>query len=446
MEIYGKDLLAEANRIARRASAERPSKKHVRQAADRIGVLRDRAGVASDLALAVGSILIGAAVSYQVNLWTGGKATHGAGIWMTVALAAGGWRRGGRGCCHDQGAEVLRPDEDTRGSRLKSVRTVGGLAPKTKLPGMSEPRDTIRYVSDEMWRPLGVDTEEQVAAYDALHDDVPAWMWSAFWAWVKEGVTVIGHYGDGSGRFPMLDESLTEQMCQRLRINLPNLRTPSRDPGAGLRQLNGAMQALGKHGHPLQIADYLLSHEGHAAAAALNALLERSKSAWEVGIRHGKPGLVRRVPLGVQVSADAVMERAGRAGVRLAQAWGELYGLDPNASEAYRLAILAVEDAAVPVVSPTNTGASLGTVLKQIEDQGNWKLPMDREHANAPTGEVLVGMMRMLWHGQHDRHGGQPSAPGNVSLDEASVAVSLAVTLVNWFHSGSIRRESAKGK
>jgi hypothetical protein len=41
------------------------------------------------LALAVGSILVGAAVSYQVNLWTGGQAAEGVGIWMTVALAAG---------------------------------------------------------------------------------------------------------------------------------------------------------------------------------------------------------------------------------------------------------------------------------------------------------------------------------------------------------------------
>jgi hypothetical protein len=51
--------------------------------------------------------------------------------------------------------------------------------------------------------------------------------------------------------------------------------------------------------------------------------------------------------------------------------------------------------------------------------------------------------MRMLWHGQHDRHGGQPSAPGDVSVEEATVAVSLAVTLVNLFSSALIARAPA---
>lgn len=89
LDVYAKELSAEAKRVAKRAKAERPSKEHVRQAADRIGILRDRAGVASDLALAIGSIFVGAAVSYQVNLWTGGLATNGFGWWMALALAVG---------------------------------------------------------------------------------------------------------------------------------------------------------------------------------------------------------------------------------------------------------------------------------------------------------------------------------------------------------------------
>ena len=89
LDVYAKELSAEAKRVAKRAKAERPSKDHVRQAADRIGILRDRAGVASDFTLAFGSILIGAAVSFQVNLWTGGHAADGVGLWMAIALAVG---------------------------------------------------------------------------------------------------------------------------------------------------------------------------------------------------------------------------------------------------------------------------------------------------------------------------------------------------------------------
>lgn len=301
-------------------------------------------------------------------------------------------------------------------------------------------------MSEDPWRPLGIDTDEEVAEYDALHDGVTAWMAASFWAWVRDAVTVYRRYGayDGlindSSRAAMLDTDLAEAMCQKLRIPLPNLRSREVDSYTGQNQLRQAMESLIKHAAPLQIADYLLGHGGHARAADLEELLGRSKSAWEVGVRAGRPGLVRRVPLGVQVAADWVMARAGRAGVRLAKAWDELYGLVPNPSEAYRLAIVAVEDAAVPVVSPQNSSATLGTVLKQIEDQRDWRLLMDREHASAPSSGVLVGMMRTLWHGQHDRHGGQPTAPGNVSVKEAAIAVSLAVTLVQWFDAGLIQR------
>lgn len=293
---------------------------------------------------------------------------------------------------------------------------------------------------EEAWRPLGIDTEEEIAEYDALHDGVPKWMVSPFWAWVRNALTVRRRYRDGSGSVSMLDTDLAERLCQTLKIPLPDLRTLGVSEAFGQKQLTTAITTMQKHHAPLQVADYLLAHEGHASAEDLSAVLVRSKSAYQIGVRAGRPGLTRRVPLGVQVAADSVMARAGRAGARLAKAWEELYGLKPNASEAYRMAILAVEDAAVPVVSPNNSRATLGTVLRQLEDQGDWRLPMEREHASAPSSQVVIGMMRMLWHGQHDRHGGQPSAPGNVSIDEAQVAVSVAVTLVQWFATELIGR------
>ncbi|UOY03627.1 hypothetical protein [Blastococcus sp. PRF04-17] len=294
---------------------------------------------------------------------------------------------------------------------------------------------------EQTWRPLGVDTDEEIAEYDALHDGVPGWMANAMWAWVRQGITVRRSYRDGSGSVAMLDSALAERMCQTLRIPLPTLRAVEVSLDMGNRHLTAAMAALQEHPHPLQIVDYLLAHGGHAKAEELAEVLRHSRSAWEVGERAGRPGLTRRVPAGVQVAADSVMQRAGRAGTRLAKAWEALYGIESNPSAAYRLAILAVEDAGVAVVSPKNEKATLGTVLRDIEQQGDWRLPMAREHEGAPSREVLVGMMRLLWHGQHDRHGGQPSSPGDVSFEEASVAVSLAITLVQWFATGLLSRD-----
>jgi hypothetical protein len=295
-------------------------------------------------------------------------------------------------------------------------------------------------VTESTWRPLGVDTEDLIAEYDALHEGVPDWMASVFWDWIRATMTVRRTYRDGSGSFPMVREALVEEMCQRLRIGLPPIRMTERGESEGAAQFKIAIEALVKSRQPLVIADYLLAHAEKPDGTALDALLTRSKSAWTVGERAGHVALVRRVPEGVQVAADSVMERAGRAGVRLSKAWEELYGIEPNASAAYGLAIKAVEDAAIPVVSPMNSNATLGTVLRQMEDQADWTLPLDREHPRAPSLEVLIAMMRMLWHGQHDRHGGQPSAPGDVSVEEATIAVSLAVTLVNLFSSALVSR------
>lgn len=292
-------------------------------------------------------------------------------------------------------------------------------------------------MTDGEWRPLGVDTEDEVAEYDALHDGVPPWMRTAFWAWIQRALVVVRFtqprgYDQLRYKVAMVEEDLAEQMCQRLRIPLSNIRTGEVADYEGQEQFETVLGALGNHPHPLQIADYLLA-EGRGDAKALDGLLQRSKSAWRVGERSSRPGLVRRVAEGVQMSVDDVMARAGQAGVRLAKAWGELYGLNPDPSHAYNLAIKAVEDAAIPRVSPTSKSATLGTVIAQMEQQGNWKLPLDREHTKAPSGETLIAMMRMLWHGQYDRHGGQPLVAGDVSFEEAQVAVGLAVTLVSWF-------------
>lgn len=297
-------------------------------------------------------------------------------------------------------------------------------------------------VSEQVWRPLGVEDDDQIAEYDALHDGVPEWMAAPFWVWVRTSLTKSRRATWGAhDPVPHLNESVAEEMAQTLRVALPNLRYTGVDYSAGRQQLDNAVAFFNRNARPLQVADYLLAYGGQGVnPRTLEELLERSKSAWRVGERAGRTGLVRRVPEGVQAGADTVISRSGRAGFRLAKAWEELYGLNSNPSEAYRLAILAVEDTAVPVVSPTNASATLGTVLKQMEDQGDWSLPMTREHPKAPTREVVIAMMRALWHGQHDRHGGQPSAPGNVNEDEATVAVGIATTLVQWFDAGLVSR------
>jgi len=101
-------------------------------------------------------------------------------------------------------------------------------------------------------------------------------------------------------------------------------------------------------------------------------------------------------------------------------------------------AVLAVEAAAVPVVSSTNLRASLGTLFAQMRDQGDWSLGVVKQHDDYPVGNVLLGMIQMLLKGQ-GRHAGQPDWAPNTQA-EAEAAVMLAVPLVQWFSSGAIAR------
>ena len=286
--------------------------------------------------------------------------------------------------------------------------------------------------SETSWRPLGIDSDEEIAEYDALHDGVPEWMYSALWEWVRSEITIGKKDYATKGSVQRLDRRIVEPMLQTLQIRIPDVRN-------SFHPIHDVIITLQDTSKDLQVVDYILAHSDRAKADKLEEILTRCKSAWTVGARSGKRGLVRRIPLGVQVGVDSVIKRAGRAGKHLAKAWENLYGIQQNSSEAYRLAILAVEDAAIPRISPSNQKATLGTVLRDLENQGDWSLPMRREDERAPSKDVLIGMIRLLWHGQHYRHGGQ-AGQEPLSEQEAIVAIGLATTLVHWFDAGIVVR------
>lgn len=171
----------------------------------------------------------------------------------------------------------------------------------------------------------------------------------------------------------------------------------------------------------------------------LELVLRAGGSKWTVGLRDGLAGLELRVPEGVHEAARAAMAMPGNAGVLLSEAWHAAYGINPDPEKAYAKAIKAVEAAAIPVVSSTNAAATLGTVISQLRDQGNWKLGLTREHTTHTTQQVVLGMAQALWTGQNDWHAGQPGYTPSTPA-EAEAAVMLAVPLVQWFSSGAIAR------
>lgn len=295
----------------------------------------------------------------------------------------------------------------------------------------------IVCMADTAWYPLSVNDEESIAKYDALHEGITPWIKKRFWDWVESSLYEDVEDEDGSLadlRFAeYLDRELLNDLEMTLQIAMPDVPFDISDDL--VQSLVMSHMKIGSKG--LDIADYLLSHGGHGDPEVLKTLLEQGKSAWTVGERLGCHGLTRRVPEGVQIAADQIMEDSGNAGIRLAKAWEALYGLHSDPTKAYALAIKAVEDAAIPVVTPKDRVSTLGKVIKVIRDQKDWNLPLAREDNQAPSGEVLLGMMQVLWTGQHDRHGGNSDLPP-LTHQEAIVAVSLAVTLTHWFTSDSL--------
>ncbi|WP_078290927.1 hypothetical protein [Mycobacterium sp. D16R24] len=283
----------------------------------------------------------------------------------------------------------------------------------------------------EIWLPLGVDGNDEVAEYTALRDDVPDYLYRSLWTWIngKFGVTLRASGGGG------FNVGLARQCERVLKISIA-------DSGAYAASSFTAVKnaVSGSDTMTWRLVDYLVSinYSSVSGASSLNEMLLESGSSWKVGERAGKIGLVKRLPAGVQDGAESTFQR-GDAGRRLRAAWEAAYGVNPDPSKAYSLAVKAVEDAAIPVVCPNDRSATLGRVNGQVKS-GSWKLPHLREDANSPTHDVLLGMMQTLWVGQHDRHGG-PSMAGvpAVTQPEAESAVLLAVTLVGWFTTGKVQ-------
>ena len=73
----------------------------------------------------------------------------------------------------------------------------------------------------------------------------------------------------------------------------------------------------------------------------LERALVEGGSAWKIGGRDGLPGLERRVSEGVQSAAEQAMITPGHAGVRLSEAWHAVYGVNPNPTHAYAMAVKA---------------------------------------------------------------------------------------------------------
>jgi hypothetical protein len=184
-------------------------------------------------------------------------------------------------------------------------------------------------------------------------------------------------------------------------------------------------------------------------AARLDQILVSGGSVWKVVLLDSPAfqyGLERRVDEAVAEAARHVIAESGKAGKHLGLAWRAAYGVNPNPTEAYWESVRAVEAAGKPIVSPNSDITTLGTMIRDMAAAPTkWRMTMhpkvDPKQPKAAVDpiETLIAMMRLLWKSHTDRHG-TPDENVEVSEPEAVGALHLAVTLVQWFSAGTVKR------
>jgi hypothetical protein len=277
------------------------------------------------------------------------------------------------------------------------------------------------------WKPLHAREGVRTDAFDVLHEGVPAWMSASLWDWfvgaVEQLATKYKQYSidilrsvEIAIRTPLDidDYNMWKTLAEKLR----------RDDELFLTCLDRVVYVLG-------ISDRVPSIE------SLEFLLHQGGSVWRVSqIGYQNYELQKRVDEEARQAALEVMSSSDEASAHLREAWSDIFGRDPDPTDGYHRAVKAVETVAQPVISPQDTVATLGKMISAMSDKPEkWRVVLYRD-TPAEAVDDVVAMMRLLWKGQHDRHG-KPGAP-DVSKEEAEAAIHLAVTLVQWFRTGVV--------
>lgn len=265
---------------------------------------------------------------------------------------------------------------------------------------------------------------------DVLHDGVPVWMQHSIDAWIRQQIAAGSGY---AGEVPNVNS--IRRLERLLRVSL--IGTPvlsdmfnsmfnRLNPNENLKLdvVDGILQTLDLHPRSVQ---------------ELEEILEQSGSKWKVAeTDNGSFCLEERVDATISEAMDDLSQQANDASNYMKQAWSDAFGRNPNPSSAYGNIIKAVEAASWQTVTPSNSRATLGTIIRELTDHPERFQVVVTERATNRGIDTIRQDMSFVWEGQTDRHG--TSNPVPPSQEAAEQAIFIGLALCQQFIRGLVNR------
>lgn len=166
----------------------------------------------------------------------------------------------------------------------------------------------------------------------------------------------------------------------------------------------------------------------------INMLLEQGHSAWRLNVEDGR--VERRVSDEATAMYESIQSEKDRVAERLSDAWRFVFGRSPDPSAAWDRCTKAIEAALKPIVSPKNSLATYGTIVRDLEQKpAKWDADMRGATAEERT-LAFIDLLKQVPFAP-DRHEGD--APPPISLDVARSVVIITTSILEIVHQEGLR-------
>jgi len=254
---------------------------------------------------------------------------------------------------------------------------------------------------------------------DALHDGVPPWMKNSLDDWLRTQLSNSQYRGRTHA-----DEGLLRRLERLLRTDLTN---QSHDARSMLQIIFSKMNENTEL--KLDIVDAILQLTGNQFSGkdTLASILTESGSKWKVVSHDGNYSLEERVDSTVVAALDDLSEQEGDASSYMVEAWNNTFGRSPNPSTGYSNTIKAVEAACWQIITPSDSRATLGTMIRELTNHPEGFQVAIREKQTHKGIETIRQDMSLIWEGQTDRHGTSNPTPPSQAATEQAVFIGISL-------------------